>query len=302
MSNTKRALALGFFDGMHCAHQAVVKAAAEYADANGLIPAAVTFDRHPQSALLGEREVLLNTLDERIEAFHDLGIRDVTVLPFEEIRNMPWEQFLKETLVETLDAGFVSTGYDFRFGKGGMGTVSALQDGLRAFGIPCEMIPRMTTDTVHIGEVAVEYASSTIRKCIAMGELALANKLLGHPHYITGEVIHGKALGRTIGSPTMNVAFAPQVVIPRPGVYATDIVIDGIVYPSVTNVSGGSCPLAEAYVFDFNRDVYGKRVRIKFLKFIRDMRPFPSLEALRAQISADMVKVRAFFEEQRKNT
>ena len=288
MSEKKRALALGFFDGMHRAHRAVVGAAVAYASAHDMIPTAVTFDHHPQAALQGSRDRLINTLEERIEAFRALGVEDVIVLPFDTVRDIPWDVFLQETVLGTLRAGFVATGYDFRFGEGGKGTAQMLADALKDRGIAYEMIARMADD-------GMEYASGMIRAKIAEGDMASACRMLGRPHYITGEVIHGKALGRTIGSPTMNVAFSPDVILPRAGVYATHVVIDGTAYPSVTNVAGGDRPLAEAYVFDFNRDVYGKIVRIEFLEFLRDMRPFASLDALRAQITADKETARAYF-------
>jgi len=290
MTEKKRALALGFFDGMHGAHQAVVRAACAYADTHDMIPTAVTFDHHPQSAISGEKERLINTKESRIALFHALGIKDVIILPFDDVRDTPWDVFVKEMLVEKLRAGFVSTGYDFRFGQGGKGTAEILCSILSEYGIECETIARMQLD-------GVEYASSTIRNYIADGKMEEAAKFLGYPHYIEGEVIHGKALGRTIGSPTMNVAFAPEVVIPKNGVYCTYVVIDGIRYPAVTNVAGGDNPLAEAFVLDFDRNVYGKQVRIEFLHFVREMVSFSSLEELKTQISKDTESARRYFEE-----
>ena len=157
MSETKRALALGFFDGMHRAHCAVVGAAVAYASAHGLIPTAVTFDHHPQAALQGSRDRLINTLEERIEAFRALGVEDVIVLPFDTVRDIPWDTFLQETILGTLRAGFVATGYDFRFGEGGKGTAQMLADALKDRGIAYEMIARMADD-------GMEYASGMIRE------------------------------------------------------------------------------------------------------------------------------------------
>ena len=288
MTDKKRALALGFFDGMHDAHKAVVHAACAYAKEHDMIPTAVTFDHHPQSAIMARKERLINTKESRIAHFHALGIEDVIVLPFDEVRDTPWDVFVKDTLVNKLCAGFVSTGYDFRFGCGGTGSVEMLRDMLSEYGIICETVPRMQVD-------GVEYSSSTIRNCIADGKMEDAAKFLGHPHYIEGEVIHGKALGRTIGSPTMNVAFSPEIILPRTGVYCTYVVIDGIRYPSVTNVAGGDKPLAESFVLDFNRAVYGKNIRIEFLHFVRGMVAFASLDDLKAQIGKDTAYARTYF-------
>ncbi len=288
MTDKKRAVALGFFDGLHTAHRTVLRAVCDYGATWDMIPTAVTFDVQPRAVVRGEPQQLIDTKEARIAGFLELGIEEVEVLCFDSVRNMKREDFIKDILIDKLNVGFVASGYDFRFGKNGEGDVTYLKDTLAQYKIPCITISKMMAD-------GSEYASCTIREFIRTGKMEQACSLLGRPHRISGEVIHGKALGRTIGSPTMNVAIHPDVVIPKAGVYVTKTTIDGKTYQSVTNILSGDKPLSETYVFDFVDDVYGKEISVDFLHFLRDMRKFNSLDELKGQIEKDALSAKAWF-------
>ncbi len=280
MTEKKRAVALGFFDGLHTAHRKVIGTVCSAGEKEGLVPTAVTFDVHPSSAIQCAPQQLIDTLDERIKGFYDLGIKDVEILTFSKVRNMSRDEFIDDILIKKLATGFVAVGYDFRFGKDGAGDAEYLKSALSEHEIPCVIVPKMVAE-------GGEYSSCTIREYIHSGEMEKAEMLLGRHHKITGEVIHGKALGRTIGFPTMNVAFSPDVVLPKEGVYITKTFIDGECFESVTNVSHKGNPLSETYAFDFLGDAYGKTITVEFLHFVRDMCKFDSLEELKTQIEKD---------------
>ncbi len=286
------ALALGFFDGVHTAHRAVLAACADYAAAHDLTPAAVTFDHHPQSALRGTKESLIQTLPDRVASLTDAGMQDVFLLPFGDVKIMPWDDFVRDILIDTYHAGCVVTGYDFRFGRGGEGTVEKLKAALAEHDIPCTAIPRMTAD-------GVEYASTTIRTMLGSGDMAGAARLLGRHYAISGVVRHGKALGRTIGTPTANVAFDDVLLLPRCGVYCSYVTVDRVKYEAVTNVApakDGVPALAESFLFDFDGDLYGKTVTVELLEFVRDMLPFSGVAWLKERLERDKETARAYFE------
>ncbi len=280
MTEKKRAVALGFFDGLHTAHRKVIGTVCDCGENEGLIPTVVTFDVHPSSAILSKPQQLIDTIDERIKGFYDLGIKEVEILSFSAVRNMSRDEFINDVLIKKLAAGFVTVGYDFRFGKDGAGDAKYLESALSEYAIPCVIVPKMMSG-------GREYSSCAVREHIRTGEMENAASLLGRPHRITGEVIHGKALGRTIGFPTMNVPFSPDVVLPKEGVYITKTLIDGEIFESVTNVSHKGNPLSETYAFDFLGDAYGKTITVEFLHFVRDMCKFDSLEELKTQIEKD---------------
>ena len=278
---SKPALALGFFDGVHLAHRAVLRRAREWADTHGCRALAVTFSVHPAAALTGAPQRLLQTLADRVETLKtECGMDDVIVLDFDRaLQTTPWRDFVHDTLIGRLDAGFVAVGYDYRFGKGAEGDAEKLRDALAAYGVETEIVPRMDDET---GQAI---GSRTLRALIETGKPAQAAAMMGRPFSFAGEVLHGKSLGHKLGFPTMNVQLPAELIIPAAGVYTAQLRIAGVLYGAVTNVSPAG--LSESFVFDFSGDTYGQIVRVYLLDYQRPMRKFDSLEALTEQVMSD---------------
>ncbi|MBE6986163.1 MAG: bifunctional riboflavin kinase/FAD synthetase [Ruminococcaceae bacterium] len=288
----KKIFALGFFDGVHLGHQALLTACEILAREENAAVAAITFDRHPQSLFMGNPPALLNSASDRALLLRQFGVEHIECMPVtEKVMSTDWETFL-ENLVEQGGTGFVC-GDDFRFGHKGEGNAEKLAAFCRERGLPCVIIPEQTMDGVRI-------SSTHIRTLVENGEMEDAAKFLGHPHILSGEVVSGRQLGRTIGIPTANVLLPEGVVVPKLGVYACICVVDGRSYVAVTNV--GSRPTvdghqvrAESWLLDFSGDLYGKKITLQFYEFLRPEEKFPSLEALKAKIQQDGAKVQKIF-------
>ena len=285
----KKIFALGFFDGVHLGHQALLKACIQLAQAQNAIPTAITFDRHPQSLFSVAVPQLINTGEDRTMLLTRCGIREITVLPTtKDVMSTPWEQFL-EDLVQNGAAGFVC-GEDFRFGHKGEGTGEKLQQFCQQRGLLCRIIPEQKVSGIRV-------SSTHIRKLLEAGDVETAAYFLGHPHILSGEVMPGRQLGRTIGIPTANIPIPEGVIVPKCGVYACFAEVDGQKYPAVTNIGsrptvGGHQVRAESWLLDFSGDLYGKKMTLEFHAFLRPEQKFASLEALKAQIHADATKTR----------
>ena len=284
---TKKIFALGFFDGVHLGHQALLEESVRMARQMDAMPAAITFDKHPKSLFLSQSPVLINSIEDRTGLLRENAMEQICVLPVtRESMAQPWQDFLR-MLLEKGAGGFVC-GDDFRFGHKGEGNAAKLADFCRELGLPYAVVPEQTLDGIRI-------SSTHIRSLIEAGDVETAAKFLGHPHVLSGEVVHGRHLGRTIGVPTANVLLPEGVVVPKLGVYACTCVIDGKTYVSVTNIGsrptvGGHQVRSESWILDLDGDLYGKRITLKFHKFLRPEQKFDSLEELRAQIQHDAAK------------
>ena len=281
--------ALGFFDGVHLGHQQLLKACCALAEEHGCSTAAITFDRHPKSLFTDNPTVLISTIPDRKLLLNRYGIESVRVLPvIHEIMNLPWQEFI-QILLEDGAAGFVC-GDDFRFGCRGEGNAQKLMDFCREKGLPCVMVPEQTVGNIRI-------SSTYIRRQIETGDMATAVKFLGHPYTLTGTVVHGQKLGRTLGIPTANLHLPAGLAIPKFGVYACCILIDGIRYPAVTNIGtrptvAGEGITVEPWILDYSGDLYGREITIEFFKFLRPEQKFPSLEALQQEIHRNAQETR----------
>lgn len=272
-------IALGTFDGVHIGHKGVVKAALS----SGFPVAVVTSDINPKT-VFGGKAGRISSESLTDGQFEKLGVSAVIRLSFESIRNLSPEQYL-DMLCASLNAKGFACGYDFRFGKGAVGsheTLSAYADRHGLFFAVC--------DKVSIDGEAV--SSSRIRAAIESGDIAAANKLLGRNYAIDFPVIHGDARGRRLGFATANQAFTEDFVLPRYGVYASRVTVDGAVYKAVTNV--GTRPtfcdgaaVAETHIIGENLNLYGKKIKVEFLAFLRDEIKFSSADELIAQIEKD---------------
>lgn len=279
----KKIFALGFFDGVHLGHQALIAQCLRMAQAHDAKACAITFDRHPQS-LFTTPPALINSIDDRIALMRQFGVDEVVVLPTtKDVMSTPWRDFLQNLRCDGA-IGFVC-GDDFRFGHRGEGTAARLSEFCRERELPYAIVPEQTRDGKRI-------SSTHIRTLIEGGDVKTAAEFLGHPHILSGEVTHGRQLGRTIGVPTANIAIPSDVVVPKHGVYATTCVFDGKIYAAVTNIGsrptvGGHEVRAESWILDFTGDLYGQYLTLQFHKFLRPEQKFGSLEELRAQIQLD---------------
>ena len=281
---TKTIFALGFFDGVHLGHRALLDECKRLATEYGAKTAAITFDAHPQSCFGAEVPPLLTNLPQRTALLKETGMDRVLVLPAtRDTMATPWETFLAQLRSQGA-AGFVC-GHDFRFGCRGEGNAEKLSDYCRREGLPCTVVPEQLLGGVRI-------SSSHIRALLAAGDVEETARFLGRPYGITGQVVTGRKLGRTIGVPTANVLIPEGVVVPKLGVYACTCHINGKIHVAVTNI--GSRPTvqghqvrAESWILDFDGDLYGREITLHFHKFLRPEQKFDSLEALRAQIQLD---------------
>ena len=295
----ERVIALGFFDGVHLGHGALLRRAVEEAKKRGCESAVFTFDRPPKEVITGIPCPLINSPEDRAELVKRLyGIDEMIMVPFDdEMRTTPWDRFVTDILVGRYGAVHLVAGHDHHFGHKNQGSPELLREKCGELGLGCDIIPAVT-----IGGVTV--SSTHIRKLLEEGDVETARAFLGHPHVLTQTVGHGRQLGRTIGIPTANLVAPPHVLLPRRGVYAAKITLpDGRAFGGVTNVgvrptvNNGQDVTVEPWILDFDGDLYGQAIRVEFYRRLRDERKFDSLAALRSQIETDAVKTREAYPE-----
>ena len=282
--------ALGFFDGVHLGHRALLDACVELADSVNGVAGAVTFLDHPDALVLGSNPALINTPADRRHLLHRFGAVQVLELPFDKaMMAVAWDAFLAMLVEKHGAAGFVC-GKDFRFGHKGQGTAEKLAAYCAENGLACRIVPQ-----VMLGDTPV--SSTHIRSLLEQGRMEEADRFLGHPHLLSGEVVSGRHLGRTLGIPTANLNLPEGVVQLPHGVYACVAKADGSRYLAVTNIGsrptvGGHHITVEPWILDFDADLYGKTLELEFHKFLRPERKFDSLEELKAQIRSDAAQTR----------
>ena len=305
-------IALGFFDGVHLGHGDLLARTAAVAAERGWRSAALTFDRSP-----GKDGRLLTTVEDRIRLIRGLyGVDEVFALPFsEEFRRMDWERFL-ESLVRDRAAAHFVCGWNYRFGYLGKGTPELLRQWCEARGLGCDVIPPRVIEGVTV-------SSSYIKTLIQAGDAEGAARFYGHPHSLTGTVQSGRGLGHTLGFPTANLLPAPELVLPRDGVYAVRATLGGQAMPvptgagavahtvrrysgeaqtylGVCNVGtrptvGGHRRTVETWLSGFDGDLYGRTLTVDFYCRLRDEKSFPSLEALKEEIFRNQAQAEAYF-------
>ena len=295
----ERVIALGFFDGVHLGHGALLRRAAEEAKKRGCESAVFTFDRPPKEVITGIPCPLINSPEDRAELVKRLyGIDEMIMVPFDdEMRTTPWDRFVTDILVGRYGAVHLVAGHDYHFGHRNQGSPELLMEKCAELGLGCDIIPAVTLDGVTV-------SSTHIRKLLEEGDVETARAFLGHPHVLTQTVGHGRQLGRTIGIPTANLVAPPHVLLPKRGVYAAKITLpDGRAFGGVTNVgvrptvNNGQDVTVEPWILDFDGDLYGQAIRVEFFRRLRDERKFESLDALRSQIETDAVKTREAYPE-----
>ena len=295
----ERVIALGFFDGVHRGHGALLRRAAEEARRRGCTPAVFTFDRPPKEVITGIPCPLINSPEDRSDLVKRLyGIDEMLMVPFDdEMRTTPWDRFVTDILVGRYGAVHLVAGHDHHFGYKNQGSPELLREKCAELGLGCDIIPAVTLDGVTV-------SSTHIRKLLEEGGVETARAFLGHPHVLTQTVGHGRRLGRTIGVPTANLVAPPHVLLPRRGVYAAKVTLpDGRAFGGVTNVgvrptvNHGQDVTVEPWILDFDGDLYGQKLRVEFFRRLREERKFDSLEALRAQIQCDALRTREAYPE-----
>ena len=295
----ERVIALGFFDGVHLGHGALLRRTVEEARRRGCTPAVFTFDRPPKEVVTGVPCPLINSPEDRKDLVRRLyGIREVLMVPFDdEMRTTAWDDFVTEILVKRYHAVHLVAGHDHHFGHKNQGSPELLVQKCAELGLGCDIIPK-----VEVGGITV--SSTYIRRLVELGQVERAALFLGHPHVLSQEVRHGHRIGRTIGVPTVNLTAPPHVLVPSHGVYAARVFLpDGSSHPAVTNVgtrptvNNGTNVTVESWLLDFEGDLYGQTVRVEFHHRLRDEIRFDSLDALKAQIAADAAATRLYFAE-----
>lgn len=292
----QKVMALGFFDGIHVGHAALINKIKQRAEETGAEPAVLTFDVHPDNLVFKKTVPLINSAEDRenilIRCF---GIDDVVVIHFNQrVMHMDWQDFIDE-LIDEMNLRWIVVGHDFCFGYKGLGTAEKLKAYCAERGVGCDIIPAVCRDGVVV-------SSTLIRQLIETGEMEKANEYLGHPHTLTDVIRTGYHLGTKMGTPTINMSFPQGVIIPRHGVYAAKAYIDGQEYMSVTNVgirptvSDSGSVNVESFLLDFRGNLYGHRARIDFYKFLRPERKFDDVTELAAQIRHDAQTTREYFE------
>ena len=295
----ERVIALGFFDGVHLGHAALLRRTVEEAEQRGVTPAVFTFAQPPKEVVTGIPCPLIGSPDDRKGLLERMfGIKDVIMVPFDhEMMTTTWEDFVTKILIERYHAVHLVAGHDHRFGHKNQGSPELLVEKCRELGLGCDIIPKVEVDGITV-------SSTYIRSLVGMGQMERAAKFLGHPHTLTQTVRHGRRIGHTIGVPTINLVIPPHVLVPSHGVYVTRVYLsDGSDYAAVTNVgtrptvNNGTDITVEPWLLDFEGDLYGQTVRVEFHKRLRDEIRFDSLDALRRQIQTDAQATRDYFTE-----
>jgi riboflavin kinase/FMN adenylyltransferase len=285
--------AIGNFDGVHRGHQHLLIETAAFAAAHGALPAALTFDPHPRRFFRpDEPPFLLTAPDLRNELLKEYGAREVFVMTFDaDLAGLSPEDFMIGRLKEKIGLAGVVAGADFRFGKGRAGGIEALQTIGEKAGLHVRI-----AEVVADNPQTEKYSSSTVRASLQAGDAAAAARQLGRAWAVRGRVSEGQKLGRTIGFPTANITLG-DLVHPRHGVYATKAIVGAETYGAVSNFGrrptvGSDAPLLETHLFDFDGNLYGEDIEVRFIEFIRDERKFDGLDALKAQIAKDCDRAR----------
>ena len=293
----ERVIALGFFDGVHLGHGALLRRTAEEAARRGCTPAVFTFDRPPKEVVTGVPCPLINSPEDRRDLIRRLyGIGDVLMVPFDqEMMTTPWDDYIVRILVGRYHAVHLVAGHDHHFGHKNEGSPERLVAACGELGLGCDIIPKV--------EVAGITVSSTyIRRLVELGQIGRANRFLGHPHTLTGTVRHGRGIGSSRLFPTANLIIPPHVLVPSHGVYATRATLeDGSCYAAVTNVGtrptvdDGNQLTIEGFILDFQGDLYGQKIQMEFYKYLREERKFPSFAALTAEVMHNAEQTREYF-------
>ncbi len=291
---TPTAIALGNFDGIHQGHQLVLRAIINSLPSRQhphVYPSVVSFTPHPREFFTGGKLELLTPIPEKAELLSSLGIEQLILLPFNQnLAALSPQEFVEQILVKQLQARQISVGSDFRFGYQRKGTGSDLKNIAANFGIKVHLNSLYQYQDAQTQLLRV--SSSLIRQALLKGDMNTANNMLGRPYSLSGTVVKGQQLGRTIGFPTANLELPPAKFLPRYGVYSVDVLVNKTVVKGVMNLGcrptvAGAAPTIEVHLLNWSGDLYGQNLQVNLLRFLRPEQKFPNLEALKQQIAKD---------------
>ena len=281
----------GTFDGVHLGHQKILNRLNEVASETKGESVVITFYPHPRSVISPDNKTinLLSTLDEKIELLEESGVSHLVIIPFtREFSELSSEEFIQKILIETIGTKTLVIGFDHRFGKNREGGFDYLKENKARYGFEIEEIPRHDLENIGI-------SSSKIRKALNDGDVQVAEHFLGRNYSVSGVVVKGKQLGRTIGFPTANIQVREIAkLIPADGVYAVKVYYREEAFGGMLNIGNrptvdGTYKTIEVNIFDFDREIYGENLKVEFIQKIRNEQKFNGLEELKAQIAKDKI-------------
>lgn len=289
---------IGTFDGVHIGHKAILKRVVTTAARENLESVVLTFFPHPRMVLQQNVDIkLLNTIEERTQLLEQTGLDHLVIHPFTHaFSRLTALEYVRDILVNCLRAKKIIIGYDHRFGRNRNADIDDLREFGNEFHFEVEEISAREIDDVAV-------SSTKIRKALAAGQIEVANEYLGYPFMVSGKVVKGKAIGRTINYPTANLQVKETYkMIPKNGVYVVQSTIDGKNCFGITSIGtnptvGGTAKTIETHFLDFDGDLYGREITVEFLKYIRDEANFPSVERLRQEIARDEIFAKHFLKE-----
>lgn len=281
------ALSLGMFDGVHLGHQSIISELKRIASEKNLESAVLTFWPHPRLIFNPNEDLkLLNTLEEKAALLENFGIENLFLKSFdEEFRNLTGEEFVKQILVEKLNVKHLIVGHDHVFGKNRSGDFQLLEKLAPELGFEVE---KMEAVNIYNNNIS----STKVRNALLEGNIKEANLMLGYSYNLTGTVVHGKKIGRTIGYPTANIEVDSLKLLPKKGAYIVEVLFEGKVYRGMLSVGtnptvNGEKLTTEVYILDFNEDIYGKEITVKFRDFLHEEIKFEGLEKLIERLDED---------------
>ncbi|WP_409969800.1 bifunctional riboflavin kinase/FAD synthetase [Bengtsoniella intestinalis] len=290
-------IALGFFDGVHLGHAALLRRTVEVAKERGCQSAVFTFTLPPKEVVTGIPCPLINTPTDRKRLLQEVyGIDQVIMAPFDQtMMTTSWQDFVTELLIKQHHGVHFVAGHDHHFGHKNQGSPQLLAELCKTLHIGCDIVDKVELEGITV-------SSTYIRKLVEMGQMERACAFLGHPHVLTQQVQHGRKIGHTIGIPTVNLTIPPHLLEPAYGVYTTKVHLpDGRNFMGVTNVgkrptvNNGTDTTVETWLLDFDEDLYGQVLQVAFYQRLRDEIRFDSLDTLRSQIQSDANRVRDYF-------
>lgn len=291
------ALSLGMFDGVHLGHQSIINELNRISREKNLESSILTFWPHPRLVFNPDEELkLLNTINEKIRLLEKYGISNLFLQDFDEdFRNLTGEEFVKKILVEKLDVKYLIVGYDHVFGKNKSGNFELLQKLAPEYGFEVE---QMEAVNIHNKNVS----STKIRTALSEGKISEANEMLGYFYPVSGKVIHGKKIGRAIGYPTANIEIENLKLLPKNGAYIVEVFVKNRQYKGMLSIGtnptideNGRTVHTEVYILDFDEDIYGEAITVKFRDFLHNEIQFENLEKLIEKLDEDKKRTEEFF-------
>lgn len=288
----KTAIALGNFDGMHLGHRKLISTMVEDSKKSKITSSVLLFSKHPQEVLTGNSPELITSLVDKQDIMKQMGVEIIYETDFsEDFRKLSPEEFIKEFLVDKLNVSSIFVGFDYRFGYKASGNVNVLKELTDKYSLELTII-----DPVYDEKRVL--SSTEIRTLIKDGNISLANEMLDKYYKVTGKVVHGNKIGKTLGFPTANVELSNNYPIPKKGVYRTNTILDGKKYISLTSIGinptvGGEILKIETYILDFDKSIYGQLIEIEFIEYLRDELMFNSLEDLKYQMEKDLQSIKS---------